>query len=57
MKQQEYFLCVKKKKNLVMGDFKTLLHEASQLYESFVLNQWFGARIKPPKSRPPVVNH
>jgi len=24
-----------------MGDFKTLLHEVSKLYESFVSNQWF----------------
>jgi len=33
-----------------MGDFKTLLHEASQLYESFVSNQWFGVCIKLTKS-------
>jgi len=35
----------------VMGDFKTLLHEASKLFESFVSNQWFGSRIELPKSR------
>ena len=35
---------------LVMGDFKTLLHEASKLYKSFVSNQRFGACIKLPKS-------
>jgi len=38
---------------LVMGDFKTLLHEASKLYKSFVSNQWFGACIKMQKSRSP----
>jgi len=34
-----------------MGDFKTQFHEASKLYESFVLNQWFGGM---PKSREPL---
>jgi len=34
-----------------MGDLKTLLHKALKLYESFASNQWFGARIKLPKSR------
>jgi len=33
-----------------MADFKTLLHEASELYES---NQWFGV----PKSRSQVFTH
>jgi len=54
----ENTFCATKKLNndfiqqyLVMIDFKTLLHEASKLYESFVSNQWFGARIKLPKSR------
>jgi len=62
-KRREYFLCTKKQNNdfiqqyLVMGDFKTLLHEALKLYKSFVSNQWFRACIKLPKSRSSVVNH
>ena len=56
----ENTFCAPKKQNndfiqqyLVMGDFKTLLHEDSKLNESFVSNQWFGACIKLPNSRPP----
>jgi len=37
-----------------MGDFKTLLHEASKLYESFVSSLWFGAHVKLPKSHEPL---
>jgi len=46
IKRREYFLCTKKNKittYIVMADFKTLLHEASEHYESFVSNQRFGA--------------
>ncbi len=35
---------------LVMGAFEALLRETSKLCELFVSKQWFGARIKLPKS-------